>query len=201
MKNRFFFGITLVGLSSIILSSCSSVPQAEIDTTKEAIEQAKAAGAEVYVHENFIALQDSMDHVMINVESEKTKLFKNYTAVKEQLANVALYAVEVKNLSEVRKEELNVEIQKTITEVKGLIESNRNLILEAPKGKEGTTALIAIKGEIDAIEISLNDATTQLASGDYIATLDKTKAIKEKASAINTELSEVIAKYNKGKKS
>nr|WP_321452944.1 hypothetical protein [uncultured Carboxylicivirga sp.] len=200
MKNKFFFGIVLTVLSIFVLTGCAGFPKAEIDSANEAIELAKASGADVYVNDNFIALQDSMNQVMVNIESEKSKLFKNYTVAKKQLANVALYAVEVKNLSEIRKEELNVEIQKTILEVKNLIESNRKLILEAPKGKEGTTALVAIKSEVDAIELSIDETTDLYDSGDYITSLSKATAIKEKASAINAELSEVIAKYNSNTK-
>ncbi|MEZ5195784.1 MAG: hypothetical protein R2764_05130 [Bacteroidales bacterium] len=71
------------------------------------------------------------------------------------------------------------------------------------KGKEGTSALVAIKGEIDAIETSINETSTLFASGDYLAPLDKANVAKEKAIAINSELTDVIAKYKanvKGKR-
>jgi len=195
MKNRIFAGIAILGLSTLLLTSCSKVPQAEIDAANAAIEQAKAAGADVYVHENFVALQDSLNGVMVNIESQKSKLFKKYSTAKEHLAGVTQFAGEVKQKAETRKEELKAEIQNTITEIKTLIETNRNLVLEAPKGKGGTSALVAIKGEIDAIETSIGEINTMSATGDYLATLDKAKAAKEKATSINTELSGVIAKY------
>ena len=195
MKNRIFTGIAILGLSTLLLTSCSKVPQAEIDAANAAIEQAKAAGADVYVHENFVALQDSLNGVMVNIESQKSKLFKKYSTAKEHLAGVTQFAGEVKQKAETRKEALKVEIQNTITEIKTLIETNRNLVLEAPKGKGGTSALVAIKGEIDAIETSIDEINTMSATGDYLATLDKAKAAKEKATSINTELSGVIAKY------
>ncbi|MBN1119208.1 MAG: hypothetical protein JXA77_18505 [Bacteroidales bacterium] len=195
MKNRFFTIIAFLGLTALFFSSCSKVPQAEIDAANTAIEQAKLAGADVYVQDNFVALQDSLNNVMVSIESQKSKFIKNFSTAKEHLAGVTQYAGEVKQQAETRKEELKVEIQNTISEVKTLIETNRQLILEAPKGKEGTSALVAIKGEIDAVETSINETSTLFESGDYLATLDKAKAAKEKATAINTELSGVIAKY------
>lgn len=171
------------------------MPQAEIDAANAAIEQARAAGAEMYVPETFIALQDSLNGVMVNIEAANSKFIKNYSAAKEELAGVTQFAGEVKQQAETRKNELMVEIQNTIAEVSALIDTNRQLILEAPKGKEGTSALVAIKGEIDAIESSLNETSTLLENGDYLASLDKANAAKEKATSINTELSEVIAKY------
>jgi len=193
MKNRFFASIAFLGLTTLLLTSCSEVPQTEIDAANAAIEQAKAAGADVYVSENFVALQDSLNGVMVNIESQKSKFIKNYAAAKEQLAGVTQLAGEVEQLAETRKDELKLEIQNTIAEVN--IVTNRQLILEAPKGKEGTSALVVIKGEIDGIETSINETSTMFETGDYLATLDKAKAAKEKATSINTELSDVIAKY------
>jgi len=39
MKNRFFASIAFLGLTALLLTSCSKVPQAEIDAANAAIEQ------------------------------------------------------------------------------------------------------------------------------------------------------------------
>jgi hypothetical protein len=195
MKNKFFAGITILGLVTLMLTSCSPLPQAEVDAANAAIEQAKAAEAELYVNENYVALQDSMNSVMVNIETQKSKFIKNYSTVKEQLTGVTQLAGEVQQKAEARKEEIKVEVGNTIAEVKTLIETNRQLVLEAPKGKEGASALEAIKGELDAIETAIIETTTMFENGEYLASLDKAMAAKEQAVAINTELTEVIAKY------
>ncbi len=195
MKNKFFASIALLGLTTLLLTSCSKVPQVEIDAANAAIEQARMAGADVYVHENFVALQDSMNVAMVKIESQKSKFFKKYSDAKEQLVSVTQLAGEVKLQTEARIEELKVEIQNTIAEVQSLVEANRQLILEAPRGKEGASALVAIKGEVDAIEVSINETIAMFETGDYLATLDKANAAKEKATSINAELTEVIAKF------
>ena len=200
MKNRFFSGVAFLGLTVLFLTSCTEVPQAEIDNANAAIELAKSAGADIYVHDNFIALQDSMSQAMVSIESQKSKLFKNYNEAIEKLGGVCQYAAEIQHLSDVRKIELNAEIQKTIEEVSVLIASNNSLILEAPKGKEGNSALVAIKGENDAIETSINEIKTLAESTNYQITLDKTNAAKDKALSINTELTNVIAKFKGNQK-
>ncbi|MFH0756796.1 MAG: hypothetical protein V2B15_05885 [Bacteroidota bacterium] len=195
MKNRIFTGITILGLTTLLFTGCAKLPQAEIDAANAAVELAKTAGADIYAHVNYVALQDSLNRVLVNIESEKSKFIKTYATSKEGLAGVTQFAGEVKLQAETRIEEVKLEIQNTIAEVHTLIAANRQLVLEAPKGKEGTTVLVAIKGEIDAIEASMNETGAMLANGDYLATLDKVNAAKEKATSINTELSEVIAKY------
>ena len=195
MKNRFFASMAFLGLTALVFTSCSKAPQAEMDAANAAVEQAKTAGADVYVHDNFVVLQDSLNNAMVSIESQKSKFIKNYATAKEHLAGVTQFAAEVQLQAEARKEEVKVEIQNTIAEVKILVELNRQLILEAPKGKEGTSALEAIKGEVDVVEASINETSNLFETGDYLATLDKAKATKEKATAINTELTDVIAKY------
>ena len=80
-------------------------------------------------------------------------------------------------------------------EVKKLIETNKQLISEAPKGKEGATALMAIKGELSVVETSLGEAEAYFQKEEYLTSLDIVKSAKDKATALNEELSGVIAKY------
>ncbi len=194
MKNKFFAGIAIV-IFAVVMSGCSKVPQAEIDAANTAIANAKAAGADVYASENFIALKDSMNNVMINIESQKSKFFKSFSDEKELLAGISSYAAEVEKEAEMKKEELKVNIQKTLSEISTLIASNHSLVLEAPKGKEGTSALQAIKSEISALESAVNEVVTLNDNGEYMSAMDKASAIKEKATALQEELSGVIAKY------
>lgn len=201
MKKNLFASIAFLGLTALFFTSCSKVPQAEIDAANVAIDSAKMAGAEVYVHESFVSLQDSLNSVMVSIELQKSKLFKNYSTAKEHLVGVAQYAGEVKTQAITRKEEVKAEVQTTISEVKTLVEQDRQLVTEAPKGKEGASALLAITAEIDAVDSSLVEVNTLFEAGDYLVSLDKVKASKEKATSINAELTEAIEKYkSKGKK-
>lgn len=195
MKKIFFAGISAVALTALILTGCAKLPTPEIDAANASISEATSAGAELYAFDNYIKLIDSMDSIMVNVEAQKSKLIKNYGDIKEQLAGITTFAQKVIEETESRKEELKSEIQSTISEVKTLIETNRQLILEAPRGKEGTTALMAIRDELNAIETTIQDAGNMLVEGEYMATLEKARSAREKAASINTELTSVIAKY------
>lgn len=203
MRKTQFLGLVTLGVAAILFNGCSEVPQAEIDLANKAVEDAKAAGAELYVADSFLALQDSLKGALEGIEAEKSKMFASYNDNKEQLANVAALAEQVKTQAETRKVELKNEIQTTLADVKTLIETNKQLILEAPKGKEGATALAAIQDELTTIEAAVNETGTMLEQGEIIASLDKAKAAKDKATAINTELQDVITKYQasaKGRK-
>lgn len=193
--------IALTAVSvAVLFSSCGKIPQAEIDAANVAIEAANTAGASVYVAEDFAALQDSMRAVNENVEAQNGKLFKNFDGVKAQLAVVSQMAADAKVKAETRKEEVKQEVAALQTEVANLVASNNELIAQAPKGKEGAAALEAIKGDNGLIETSLAEVADLVTADNLMPALDKVKAAKEKAESINAELSEVIAKYAKGKK-
>lgn len=195
MKNRIFTLLTAIALSSLVLTSCSKAPQAEIDAATAAIEEARTAGAEVYLHDNFVALQDSLNSVIAGIEATNSKMFKNFNDAKAGLANITTMATDLVQQTATRKEEVKVEIQTTIAELKTLVEEDMQLIAKAPRGKEGATAVNAIKEELAAVETAIAEAEAA-GQTDDMAVLDKVKAAKEKATAIKTELEGVIEKYN-----
>lgn len=199
MKKKLMLVVTALSIA-VLFSSCGKAPQAEIDAANAAIEAAKAVGADVYVAEDFAALQDSMNAVNENVEAQNAKLFKNFSKVTEQLVVVNQMAVETQAKAETRKAEVKLEIEALQAEVSSILLENNDLVAKAPKGKEGAAALEAIKSDISLIETSVGEVATLVANDNLIPALDKVKAAKEKAVAINTELNEVIAKYTKSRR-
>ena len=193
-------GFTALVFAAILFSSCSKFPQTEIENADAAIEEAFNAGAKLYLPDNYIALKDSMKSAMEEIESEKSNFIKNFTSAKEKLTMVSALAQELTQQTETKKEEIKVEIQTLISDVTSLIETNKKLITEAPKGKEGTSALNAIKSELSEIETSVNDANALFTNGEFLLTHDKIKAAKEKATLINEELVSVISKYKSNSK-
>ena len=199
MKKIFGLGLLALGLT-VMFSSCGKMPQADIDAANAAIDSAKMAGADVYITDEFIAVQDSLKSAMEKVESQKSKfLFKNYDAAVKQLKEVKMLADQAKENAIVKKNEVKEEVQTALGEVNALVTENKTLITKAPKGKEGKAALEQMQTELTAIETSVTEATTLNGNGEYMAAKEKLMAAKEKATSINAELKNAIAKY-KGRK-
>ena len=199
MKKISILFLTALSIA-VLFSSCGKVPQAEVDAANAAIDSAKIAGADIYLIEDYAALQDSMNSINASIEAQKSKLFKNFDAVKEQLAYVTTLATEVKSKTEARKEEVKQEVLNVQTEVSSILAQNNDLLTKAPRGKEGTAALEAIKSDLSLIESSNSEVSNMVLDGQLLPALDKANAAKEKALAINSELNEVIARYNKNKR-
>ncbi len=199
MKKIFGLGMLALGLT-VIFSSCGKVPQANIDAANAAVDSAKMAGADVYIADEFMAVQDSLKSAMEKVESQKSKfMFKNYDAADKQLQEVKVMADQATENAIVKKNEVKEEVQTALVEVKALVAEDKALITKAPKGKEGKAALQEMQNELTVIETSVTEATSLSDNGEYMAANEKLMAAKEKATSINAELKNAIAKY-KGKK-
>ena len=192
MTIKYVIGLAVPGIAAILLSSCGSVPQKEIDAAQAALDSAKTIGAEIYASEDFVELQDSLTAILAQIQEEKSDFFANYDSITLQLGYISAQAGEVANQTEVKKVELTSQIQSTIAEVKTLINTNKQIILEAPK--VNGSDLQSIQQELSSIESAVAETDSLLTSGQLIPGLDKAIIAKQKATSINAELQTVVDK-------
>jgi len=195
IMKKIFYVLSIVAVS-LIFTSCAKPPQAELDAAKAALEQAKAAQADLYVEADFLAVQDSLNAVQVEIEAQSSKLFKSYTKAKEKLVVVTTQATELVAKTEVRKEEIKTEVATAEAAVAVLIEENNMLLAKAPKGKEGKEAIEAIKLDLTGITASVAEVPALVAAGDLLGAQTKVNAAQQKATEINTELKTVLEKAN-----
>ena len=193
MKNKVFMGMAALMVVAFLFG-CGKAPQAEIDAANASLEAAKAAEAPVYLPAEYAAVQDSMNVIMADIETQSSKLFKNYGDAKTRLEQTKNAAGKVAADAAVKKETVKKEVETLLAEIKTVIEENGKLIARAPRGKDGAAAIAQIKTEIATIDTSVIEAQGLHDKGAYMEALNKVKAAKERASGINTELKDAIAK-------
>lgn len=190
---KIFYVLSIVA-ATLIFTSCAKAPQAEIDAAKAALEQAKTAQADLYVEADYLAVQDSLNAVLVEVEAQSSKLFKSYGKSKEKLVVITTQATELVAKTDVRKDEIRTEVATAQAATQALIDENNMLLAKAPKGKEGKEAIEAIKLDLTGITASLGEVPGLLASGDLLGAQTKVNAAQQKATEINTELKTVLEK-------
>jgi len=190
---KIFYVLSIVA-ATIFFTSCAKAPQAEIDAAKAALEQAKTAQADLYVEADYLAVQDSLNAVMVEIEAQSSKLFKSYGNAKEKLVVVTTQATELVAKTEVRKEDIKTEVATAEAATLALIEENNQLVTKAPKGKEGKEAIEAIKLDLTGITTSVGEVSGLVASGDLLGAQTKVNAAQQKATQINAELKGVLDK-------
>jgi PBP1b-binding outer membrane lipoprotein LpoB len=197
MKKSKLLVICIALFSMMIFSSCAKYPQTEIDIAKTAISETKDLGADVYVPEAYQALVDSMTSVETKIEVKKSNFFKTYKNEKKSLITIGQMSTDVKAKTEVRKAELKAETIELCASVKALNESNKDLLIQAPKGKDGKEVLLAIANDIANIDAEIIVIDSLLNDGDIINSNNKIKNINEISLRINGELNEAISKVKK----
>ncbi len=193
MKNRILLSLITV-ITVAFMTSCNKVPQVEIDAATLALSEAKAAGADLYLPDQYNAIQDSMNVAMQIIEAKKSKWFARYGESIKQLEAIKVKSAEVVQATQVRKEEIKREVEASLTEVTTLLTEDKDLLAKAPRGKEGKEVLDAITSELAVLETTVGEVSAQLASGDLLGAQSKVNAAKEKAMSIKTELENAIAK-------
>ena len=191
--------VLLITAVAMIMTGCAKYPENEVKNAQNAVENARSAGAEMYVKDQFNALQDSLNNVLLGLEQQKSKWLPNYEESLAHLTSINAMAESVVTKTELRKSEIRDEIQNTLVQIQNLLAENNQLIASAPKGKEGTEALNQIKEELSVVQTAVDEAGKMLESGDLLATQDKVNSAHQKATAINAELKDVMTKYNQAR--
>lgn len=193
MKSKVVFSFTAISMV-VMLAGCGKVPQTQIDAVNSAIDSAKVLEAYVYVPSEMAAVQDSMKAIMVEVEVQKSKLFRKFGEVEEKLTETLEATEKVQTNAVARKAEVKSKVETLLSDINTVIDENTKLFPRAPRGKEGNAVLEQMKTEMTTVESSVAEARTLYDKGAYWDAFGKITAAKETADKINTELKDAIRK-------
>ncbi len=188
--------ISTVALMALLVVGCAKAPTAELATANAAFESAKLVEANRYVADQFNALQDSLNAINVLIEEQNSKTFfsRDYKGISEQLVAITAEVEALKPIAEENKAQVRTDVQDSLATLVILIQEDKDLLVKAPKGKEGNAALEAIQNDITVLDASVAEINTLITNGDYLTAQDKTTAAQVKATAIKEELSAAISK-------
>lgn len=193
MKNKMLMGFAVIVMIGI-LAGCGKVPQAQIDATNAAIEAARTVQADIYLPDEFAAIQDSMNAILVNIELQKSKLFKNFGEEKDRLDQVTNMANQTAARVDAKKEEVKQEVQNLLNETRNVVAENSRLVTRLPRGKEGAQVIEQIKADLSGVENAVSEAQNLFDKGAFMDALNRVKAARAKADGLNSEMKEVLTK-------
>ncbi|HOF20988.1 MAG TPA: hypothetical protein PLO24_07015 [Bacteroidales bacterium] len=193
MKNKMLMGFAVIVMIGI-LAGCGKVPQAQIDATNAAIEAARTVQADIYLPDEFAAIQDSMNAILVNIELQKSKLFKNFGDEKDRLDQVTNMANQTAARVDAKKEEVKQEVQNLLNDTRNVVAENSRLVTRLPRGKEGAQVIEQIKADLSGVENSVSEAQNLFDKGAFMDALNRVKAARAKADGLNSEMKEVLTK-------
>jgi hypothetical protein len=81
-----------------------------------------------------------------------------------------------------------------LKQARAVVDSDKVLLQQAPRGKDGREALESIQDDLTAVEAAIATADSVMRIGDFLAARDKASACLAKANTIGQELKDAIEK-------
>jgi hypothetical protein len=199
MKNTLKF-LALSMVTIFLLAGCAKQPTEEINAAKTSVDAVVAEGAQKFAAEDAKKLNDSMQAAQDEIKVQDGKTFKDYAKAKELLAKVKADAETLKVGLAAKKEEAKKNALTAQEAAQASVKEAKALLAKAPKGKGSKADLEAFKADLKGIEDSLAEVKSANDSEDYSAAIEKSNAIKDKATAISDQIKKAMEKVGTKKK-
>ena len=185
----------------VLLASCASVPQVDIDAAKAAVQAAKDAQADKYAAAALQSADDLINQINAEVETQNAKfaLFRNYDKVKELINQAKAAGDKAKADAIAGKEAAKKDAEASLAAAQAAIVAAKEILPKAPKGKDTKAEIEAMTADVAGMETAVADVQAQISKEEFLDAAAKAKSIKEKADGIVAQVQAAIDK-KKGKK-
>lgn len=193
-------GIGLLMPVMLLVAACAQPPTEKLAAAEKAVADAKAAGAQAYLAEDFTKLEGMLASAKKEITEQDAKfaLLRDYGKSEQLLASVSGDAGRVTTETAKKKEEAKAAATQAQQGAQEAVKAAQDLVAKAPAGKD-RAALQAIKADAEGLTASLAEIQKALDGGDYQGAQAKAKAIQDKAQSIGNEVQTAMAKTQKGK--
>lgn len=191
MNKKLFIGFVSTTMV-VVLGSCGTFPQDKVENANKAFNDARAAEADVYLPAEFVALQNSMNSAMAELEIQQKKLFKRYNAVKVSLEEASSFANRVAGNASIVKEGFIEKSVWLLNETKAISEENNILVTKLTEGKVRTSTIEQIKADMSSNTAAVKEAQYAFDKEAFMDALNRIEAAKAKADSINTKIKEAL---------
>jgi len=198
MKKIVLSGVAILAMVAI-LTGCGKKPQDKINAVLTGIDSAYAQGANIYLANEYTAIQDSMKSIMVDINTESAKRFKNYKPVEIKLDTMLLKVKQLKAKSIIKMVQAKKDADSLITSFQVIMDENVKLIVEASKVKKAKAVIENYKKEIKSLDSSLVENKSLFNKGLYIDVLNKINTSKANAVNLNVKLKAILI-HGKGKR-
>jgi len=187
-------------LVMFILAGCAKQPTDDMNAAQKALEDLKAAGGEKYIPEESKKVADTLAAAQEEIKTQDGKFFltRNYDKAKQMLAQSIADSEKVKGEVAAKKEEAKNNALAAQQAAMASLKEATALLAKAPMGKGARADIEALKGDLKGLEDGLPELQQLMDQEDYLAVIDKAKAIQEKADAVSNQVKEAMQKV-KGK--
>lgn len=174
---------------------CSQAPNDKLSETEKAVMDAKLAGAQAYVAEDYAKLEGMLTNAKKEMDDQNAKfgLFRDYGKTEQLLTSVQAETPKLLEETAKKKAEAKDVALKAHEAAKKAVKKAQALVAKAPVGKD-RAAVEAIKNDAKALTASLDDVQLAMDAEDYLTAQAKAKAVQDKSLALSSEVHGALAK-------
>ncbi len=194
MRYRLFFVPVLIGMFSLV-AACASVPQADIDAAKAAVEQATTAGAADYAEESLRAVQEAQTALdaELAAQADKFSLTRSYGKATELATARTAAAEKAAADAATGREAAKNQATTLIADAKTALTQAQEMLAKAPRGKGTEQDLAALKADLEGAATAITEAEAAFATDSYKDALAKADAAKTTAGNVTAAVEQAIA--------
>ncbi|HEX9741881.1 MAG TPA: hypothetical protein VGA17_03725 [Nitrospiraceae bacterium] len=174
---------------------CSQAPNDTLGEAEKAVMDAKLAGAQAYVAEDYAKLEGMLNNAKKELTDQNAKfvLFRDYGKTEQLLASVKAETPKLIEETAKKKAGAKDEAITAHNAAKSAVKKAQALVAKAPVGKD-RAAVEAIKNDAKALTASLNEVQMAMDTEDYLTAQAKAKAVQDKSLALSSEVRGALAK-------
>jgi hypothetical protein len=191
---RFWNGLAVCAVVTLMLAGCGSQPAQEIQSAKAAVDAVVADGGEKFSPAETKGAAEKLNAAMEEVKAQDAKWFKNYDKAKEMLAKAKSDAETAKTGLAAKKEQAKNEATANLAAAGDAVKAAKAALGKAPKGKGAAVDIEAMKGDLQGLEAALAEVQPLIDSQDYAAARDKAAGIKGKAEGVSAAVATAMEK-------
>jgi hypothetical protein len=154
--------LTLLLALTIVAAACGDPPDKEMQQAQGAIDAARAAGADVYAHDEFAAAEAALKSSQDAVQQRDYRLALNHALDSRERAQEAAKAAAD------RKASARVDADRAITAAATAIEQAHARLKAAETARAAARSLAEPRRAIAAADAALQKAREAFAAGDYL---------------------------------
>ena len=188
----------LLVLTAIGVTACSKPPEQAIQAGSAALEDAKAAGAEMYATAELQKAQDLLNRAAAEKKAQEDKfvLFRSYDE-SEKLYNQAKAELDAtKQAAAAGKEQARSDATQSVETAKAALATANTALAGAPTSKDSKADLELWANDLATYATTVSEAEAAIASEDFPGAKAKADGVTEKANEISASIQAAIEKVN-----
>jgi hypothetical protein len=161
--------LSLIVVAALAAAACGDPPDKEIHDAQTAIDAAKAAGADLYAHDEFAAAEDALKRANDAVAQRDYRLALNDALdARERAQSAAKEAAD-------RKVAARADADRAIRAAATAVDEAHARLKAAEAAHAPRRAIAQARRTIASVEAGLQKARTAFEAGDYLTASDATK--------------------------